>query len=88
MRCTRAECFAFSVKEINCCAALTKVEVKCEFYKTKAAQATQKEELIGKGKPYYEPARTYTELIRLKRLLGSEDDGREDNIHQTGQEHP
>ncbi len=82
MRCTRAECFAFSVKEVNNCAALTTVEVKCKFYKTKAAHAEQKQELISKGKPYYEPARTYRELILLKRLLGSEDDGREDNIHK------
>lgn len=88
MRCTRSECFAFSVKEINNCSALTEVEVKCKFYKTKAAHAWQKQDLIRRGKPYYEPARTYAELRVLKQLLGSEDDGREDDIHQTGQEHP
>ena len=87
MRCTRAECFAYSVKEVNCCSALTTVEVKCKFFKTKAAHADQKTELIGKGKPYYEPAKTYVELMILKRLLDGEDDGREDNIHKDRQEH-
>ena len=88
MRCTRVECFAYSLKEQNCCTALTTVEVKCKFYKTKACHEWQKQDLIGKGKPYYEPAKTYNELLLLKRLLGREDDGREDDIHQTGQEHP
>ena len=87
MRCTRVECFAYSLKEQNCCTALTTVEVKCKFYKTKACHASQKQDLIGKGKPYYEPAKTYTELLLLKRLLGREDDERSDYLDKTKQEH-
>ena len=87
MRCTRVECFAFSVKEQNNCTALTKVEAKCRFYKTKVAHAREKQDLIDRGKPYYEPARSFAEIKILRQLLGSEDDGREDNIHQIGQEH-
>ena len=88
MRCTRAECFAFSVIETNNCTALTEVEVKCKFYKTKVALALQKQELMDKGKPYYEAAKSFKEAKILRQLLGSEEDGREDNLYQDRQEHP
>lgn len=87
MRCTRVECFAFSVKEQNNCTALTKVEAKCRFYKTKVAHAREKQDLIDKGKPYYEPARSFAEIKILRQLLGSEEDERPGNLDKTKQEH-
>ena len=87
MICNRTDCFAFSVVERNNCSALTEAKEKCNFYKSKADHERQRVSLIMRGKPYFEPARSYYEWERLKLLLSQVNDGREDNIHQTGSEH-
>lgn len=88
MICNRTDCFAFTVIESNNCSALTDAKEKCKFYKSRSEYEKQRVELILNGKPFFDPAKSYFEYERLKMLLAHVNDGREDNLDKTGQEHP
>lgn len=79
MKCNRVDCFAYSVQEANRCSALTNTR-GCKFYKSKTELKAQRDALTGKGKPYYEAARTAKENKILAKLLKGEDDDR--NVDQ------
>lgn len=86
MKCTRVDCFAHDVTERNGCSALVSIR-NCAFYKSKAELEAQRKILIGKGKPYYEAAKTAAENRILLKLLKGEDDERAGDLDKDQQKH-